>query len=79
MPNSPVYDTELATPSDNGSRCRDYYFGDINETLTVTAYGLYNDNPNVNFLAGGAIFNPSVQGLTVDLLGTTTAPFIYSH
>jgi hypothetical protein len=60
--------------------CTDYYYSgsQSNEELEVSVYGFYNDSGQLFFL-GTIAFKPEVAGLTIDLLGTTTAPYTYAH
>jgi hypothetical protein len=67
--------TAIAFP---GGACRDVYYGtEFNTTLTIKVYGFYNNG--TEFYIGTKYFNPIYQGLTIDLLGTTTDPYLYAH
>ncbi len=67
--------TGIAFP---GGACRDVYYGtNFNTTLTIKVYGFYGNG--TRFYIGTEYFNPMYQGLTIDLLGTTTYPYLYAH
>lgn len=80
----PINDGNGAQPADPlvanpGGPCRDVYYGTtLDTTLAIKVYGFYNDSGQ-RFYIGTEHFNPSYQGLTIDLLGLSTSPSLYAH
>jgi hypothetical protein len=56
-----------------GGACTDVYMPDYNYTVTAEIWGYYNDSGQP-FYIGEVSFNPTVQGMTVDMTGITTDP-----
>jgi hypothetical protein len=68
-----------------GQQCQDIYFSpsvaaEFPHGINITAYGIYNVSrqPFQIGLPFGT-FYPASQGVTIDLLGTSTSPSVYVH
>lgn len=64
-----------------GQKCQDVYYGTSSfpNGVEVTIYGIYNVSRQSFYIAGPETFFPESQGMTVDLLGTSTSPQVYVH